>query len=297
MEKNQETRNSNMEILRIIFMIMIVLSHFFLYTGIYNTHPYMGIIFGSFGNLGVNIFVLISSYYLVKSDFKFKKIFKLWFQVFLYSVIIGGACLLSNCTEFNERSILKMFAPISYSQYWFASTYMFLYFIFPFLNKFINRLSQKEYKILLIILTLLLSMVYSVILKSNFFDADGPGTFTWFVYLYLCGGYIRLYNIPYFNDKTKNIIILLLLFITLYFASILLYAFSKSFYFYKLNSIFMVGLAISMFYLFINIKPKFSKMINNIGKFSFSVYLINENPYIRTKLCTKMDEVYNNIKV
>lgn len=40
------------------------------------------------GKLAVNLFVLISGYFLIESEFKFKKVLKLIIQVYCYSIAL-----------------------------------------------------------------------------------------------------------------------------------------------------------------------------------------------------------------
>lgn len=140
-------RESNIELLRIIAMIMIIVHHFELFAGNSNIgnlslNSYIEIALFSFGKLGVNIFVIISGYFLINSKFSTKKIFKLWMQILFYSVGIIGILKLLNIVDINLKEMLKYFLPISYKKYWFASTYMYLYLMFPFLNRLAHSLQQ-----------------------------------------------------------------------------------------------------------------------------------------------------------
>ena len=87
-------RQSNFELLRIVAMLMIVFHHF-AYHGAFNYDStsisisyfwYSLIIMG--GKIGVNIFILISAYFLIlSSGINFKKIFKIIGQVLFYSIL------------------------------------------------------------------------------------------------------------------------------------------------------------------------------------------------------------------
>lgn len=95
---NKRQRNSSIELLRIITMIMIVFHHF-AYHGNFKwdinelTIPhfwYDYIIMG--GKIGVNVFILISGYFLINNNtsiFNFKKIAKMWGEIFFYSISIN----------------------------------------------------------------------------------------------------------------------------------------------------------------------------------------------------------------
>lgn len=91
MEKRKKIRNSNIELLRIISMLFIVMSHYSVHG---NTIP-ENLSFGinqvllqisRVGGLGVAIFVMISGYYLSSSKFRISKIIQLEFQVLFYTI-------------------------------------------------------------------------------------------------------------------------------------------------------------------------------------------------------------------
>ncbi|MEJ1294803.1 acyltransferase family protein [Latilactobacillus sakei] len=86
----KKERNTNIEILRLICMLLIVASHFGSHTS-WNFHPGFGwnkfyvqlLVIG--GHLGVDIFVIITGYFTIMSKYTgFKKVISLWKQV-LYS--------------------------------------------------------------------------------------------------------------------------------------------------------------------------------------------------------------------
>lgn len=93
-------RNSNIELLRIIAMLLIVMHHFSVH-GLGKELPYClnryiagTTILG--GKFGVAIFVLISGYYMCRSRFTVKKLLKIWGQVAFYSLSIFTAFFLMN---------------------------------------------------------------------------------------------------------------------------------------------------------------------------------------------------------
>lgn len=89
MNKN---RNSNFELMRIFAMFLIVFFHACPEGTWFKTSANFYFI-SSFRNwtgmLGNWLFILISGYFVSISSFSWKKIFKLWFQVFSISAAIG----------------------------------------------------------------------------------------------------------------------------------------------------------------------------------------------------------------
>ena len=76
--KNQ--RNSNLEILRILSMVFIVSCHFASCKFedysllISNPNNYLIYFLDLFGKVGVNVFILISAYFMINSKFTLKKL-------------------------------------------------------------------------------------------------------------------------------------------------------------------------------------------------------------------------------
>ena len=80
-----KVRNSSLELFRIITMILIVAHHYVVNSGIMaamaldHTHP-MSLflyIFGAWGKTGINCFVLITGYFMCRSNISAKKFVKL----------------------------------------------------------------------------------------------------------------------------------------------------------------------------------------------------------------------------
>ena len=85
-------RNSNLEILRIISMLFIISYHFSIHGFgevnfvISNMNNYVIYFFGILGKIGVDIFILISAYFMINSKFNLKKLFVLGGEVYFYSL-------------------------------------------------------------------------------------------------------------------------------------------------------------------------------------------------------------------
>lgn len=94
-----KVRDSNIELLRIVSMLMIVILHFLMHGRILKWSA-----FGSkeyaiywmieaFVFVCVNVFVIISGYFLCLSKFKVSRLTKVWFQVLFYSIICTICCM------------------------------------------------------------------------------------------------------------------------------------------------------------------------------------------------------------
>ena len=80
---NHSQRNSNLELLRIIAMIFIIAHHLvtFALDGLPfvadNLNTFVLYFITMFGKMGVNLFIFISAYFMIKSKFTLGKFFKL----------------------------------------------------------------------------------------------------------------------------------------------------------------------------------------------------------------------------
>lgn len=286
----EKIRESNIELLRIFAMIMIVAYHSVRHNLTYiqgsEIHQGIGAVLLGIGQLGTTIFVLISGYFQIDKEFKTKRVVRVYLQLLFYSIIMMIICIAFKFAEFNKLAIIRAFLPISYNEYWFFSAYIILCILTPFLNKFAKSLAKESYKRMLMIFTVIFSLVYSLLYSSRSYAVgDGNlGAVAWFIYLYLLAGYIKLYKIDILENK--KFLYILTIVVSVAFAILLIFLnYTRNhtaFYWYvKINSIFILTLAVLIFHIFKNIKIKQSKIINYIATLAFPVYIIHENYLFR----------------
>lgn len=266
------TRQSNFELLRIVCMILIIAHHFSVHSiipeNISRLNRFIFDVFAIGGKVAVNVFVLISGYFMVKSKFKLQKLLMLIFQTFFYSIVIYIAfCIFGICTLDLKQLFSYLFK--FYNKYWFMIDYLILYAISPFLNKIIYSSSKNAIKLLII---------FAIILQTQILGLD-LGDLVWFCTLYIIAGYIQLYPNQFTNKFLLAFIISILSFIVIIL-------------FYTLGHICLWGLkdivclicSISLFCTFKNIKIKNNKIINFISSTTLGIYLIHDNLLIRPML-------------
>lgn len=306
MHKDQSqlsNRNSSIELLRILTMIMIVSCHFATHGKFSFDEKTISIpllwwnIIEMGGNLGVDVFVIISGYFLVTSSRDFVKldhILKFWGQVFFYSVSIYLLSCVFKVANFDLATCIKTLFPITFGSWWFASTYFVLYLVHPFLNMLLQKLDKKTYQ-KLIVTQLMLWCIIPTFTSSNY----ESNSLIWFITLYSVAGYIRLFGLnPQFTSK--HYFVFWILFSGLrYFSSIILlmigtkipFASKYSLYFYEQQSVLTFLSALSLFLVFEKWELKYTKWINTLASATFGVYLIHENSIIRHLLWI---EVFKN---
>lgn len=288
-EQNNIERNSSFELLRILAIIMIVASHFSAHgefsfpLGISINKGFMQLL-SLGGKIGVNIFVLISGYFLIVSDsFKLKKLVKLWFQIFFYSFSIYLIFLFIGGYPFKLDEFISSCFPIISNKYWFAGIYVILYLYIPYINKFLFSLDKNTYKKLLLTMFFCWSLIPTLTAQPMY------GTdLIWFLFLYCFAAYIRLY----FNNKETSkkyflfaVVVCVLTFLsTIIFDGMGEYLNDMNFYatyLYGKEKIPIFLISLFLFLGFKNLDIKKSKVINVLASATFGVYLIHDNELVR----------------
>lgn len=297
MEKVKK-RDANFELLRIISMFMIVTLHYTQNSGVlenngtYTLQNIFFIFMNTVCSVGVNCFVLISGYYLINSKFKIQKIIHLWGLVLFYSWGIYLIYKMTNHSIVNPMNPIEtiyVFTPVLNVHYWFIVPYLALYIIFPFLNKMINALNQKQLKVLLIIFFVLMSVINNITPLNQNFEAVGGHSILWFMFLYGVGAYIKKYkNENEGKEKYKYLLYFTICIILGFIFKIIFENLSNlnillqyaNYRVIAFNSVFAFLGAVSLFMFFKNIKIKgrtTGKCISFISKNVFAVYLIHEH--------------------
>lgn len=293
-------RKSNIEVLRIISILMIIASHVANYFTLTNSGTFNQLTYYFFrlcGEFGVMCFVLISGYFMITSKFNFSKLCRIIFQILFYSVL---GCVISVLAGVNEPNLLRYsLFPLTYNNNWFATAYVLLYLFSPFINKFIHSLSEKSFLKLLLVLFFTLSILpnlLNITLKMQTIDSvfDYHNRFSALVmltFLYMLGAYIQKYPKGLFYKKKACATIGIFLYLATFLSEVILYFLSKRIdkltdcidYFRDMNSAPLLIAAFFTFLWFKEIKMKPSVWINTLAASTFGVYLIHCNAFIGNK--------------
>lgn len=289
-------RQSNFELLRIVAMLMIVCHHFSFHGGFAFTNTEINIsriwvnLLSMGGKIGVDIYVLISGFFLINDKeifFNFKRLLKLWFQIAFYSIAITMLFTLCRGDSLGIQTAIKMLLPITFSQWWFASTYFVLYLVHPFINRFLLNLDKSTYQKFLV-----LCITCWCIIPTFTTSAYQGNALIWFITLYSVAAYIRLYDLNP-KAKGKHYVVLWLAFSVLtYLSSIVFDALGKRYEVFSIHDCYFFGqeklsillVSLCLFMAFKNMTIKDNKLINLVASATFGVYLIHDNNLIRSFL-------------
>lgn len=193
----QIVRDSNIELLRIICMLFIICGHIIMvhkYENTFDSSWYINQVIRPFCTVSVNIFILITGYFGLK--LKYKKLLTLNGMVTFYSVVFLIISIILGIHTLTFSKDWMQLLPVVTKQYWFITIYFILCLISPFLNILIEHLNKKSYKNLLITMFLAFVIIPTLGFITNFppiTEDSGYGIIN-FIFLYLTGRYIRLYN-------------------------------------------------------------------------------------------------------
>lgn len=304
MKSANQSRQANIELLRILAMFGIILMHMMNHGGLLTwsqkgTFSYVAswMLFSP-GMHSINILLLISGYFLVEQRFSTWKLYKLASQVLFYSLPITLIFWFFLGTEKDTKYLVYSLLPITSDFYWYISMYAGLYLLSPILNKLIRALGRKQMMCVCVLLFALISVWPNVAFFSSTLNTAGGVSIAWFVAVYFFGAYIRLYYVPDGKVGTKAIISLALLtalplsrfffewIVTTPLGKIdvlndLLWGYSL---FYNYSSILVTITSIAVFITFLNIRnipQNVGKWINYIASSAFGVYLLHDHAYIR----------------
>lgn len=280
----KQSRQSGIELLRIIAMLMIVAHHFSIH-GIFSNWSYNSSflevinsfwsgLLCSFGKVGVDIFIIITGYFNISKSFRFSKALNIFLQTIFYAFLIFMAFFIAG----NKINF------IGSSSYWFIKYYLILYLLTPILNKVIIAFPKKVSDIVFI-LTLIIGFIMPLFFKHVDFGVLGT-----FVALYFVGAYYKLR--PIYLDKKYCVILFTSAFVFLVGSLVLQIGYGEFsvnvMKYMSLYSIFTLIFALTLFDYFVKLKIGDNALINKIAKSVFGVYLIHDNSNIRPLLWNKV---------
>lgn len=282
------SRNSNIELLRIVLMIFVITLH---YNGM-SGHAmafcneeinfYFTRITESLSICAVNCFMIISGFFLAfNKEIKLKRIFHIlgiviginFFTEFVYIAI---------ARQFSIKSLIRCFLPENY----FSTFYIITYILSPFINSVFDKIKDKKKTSYFISILIALFIVYPTLYDSitKHFDItlsgldtiNGAGlgnaggyTIVNFIVMYCIGAYLRRF--PSVFEKHKLLIILSYILSVLIIFLNQLFVPETALCYYN---IFVVINAISIFLIFLQFN--FSvPAINYVSKATLGVFCLH----------------------
>lgn len=295
--RSREGRQSNIELLRCILMLMVVVLHY------NNAEMGGGFLYAEGNNLvllkffeaicvcAVNCFVLISAYFLSDTDKRtWKKPIRLLAMVSGYKLLCYVIAVMLGYQEFGLYGLISNLIPNN----WFIILFCVMYIISGYMNGVFEQLEKKRLEEF-IVFSIGVFVLYPTILEAaaarflGTTELAGFGTVTMFgscsgytivnfMLLYLIGGYLKRYwKIPGEKKEKRKYG---RLFFGFFVCSVLL-DFLMSFCtetYTSYSNIFVLAEAVTLFMTFLHINIKCNMGINCMAKSAFGIYLLHTCP-------------------
>lgn len=291
-------RKSNIELMRIVCIILVIMHHYYVH-GTWNTgggyEPTPGNqtllrAMGMGGKLAINCFVLITGYFGVSATTNVKKkIIQLCADRWFYSMLISAVMLGIGWYTVSINYVLRALFPILTCRHNYMTTFIMLYLCIPFLNKFIKSVSKEEMRNFCILLTVLISIIPSVLTLTKLYTNNVYSYLAWMLYIYCLGAYIRLYEpaLPWKLISGGSILLMLFMVIV----AEPNWEWLPIGYTTTQHNILMLIASVSIFCVFLKIKIGYNKFINFFASSTLAVLLIHDDPLVRGVIWTK---IFNN---
>ncbi len=317
----QNARMANMELLRIISMMLVIVLHF-LGKGMeigsnevvnpqMQGYQYLAGLLKAFAIVAVNVYMLISGYFLCESTFRIKRLLSLLLQLWFYSIGVGlVAALFGYLPEegFSIYYLAQLLLPVSTNHYWFMTAYVFMYLFAPLLALGVRYMTKKQHLTVLGLLLFTFSFIKSVCPIPLTTDHQGYDVI-WYLCIFLVAAYIRRYGIPFFCNKRRCFLVYagmtILIFGTMLALRTVFLRTGKLREMitmsYNYNHVFVLISSVALFCLFtfVIIKTGFwGKLICSIAPYTLGVYMLHEHIAIRyewPKLIFKLTGIPNGI--
>lgn len=305
----KKERDSGIELLRIFAIMMVIGVHTFLYGNYYEkaievggivaeTAKYLKLLFRP----AVNIFVIITGYFMARSVFDLKKSYKRLFSTYLtlyfYSIVLSLLTLWLGPEYYTidgeikgiSEIIAEMLLPLFSQQWYFLTDYILMCLFAPFVNLILQNITKKQFQILIGISTVVLSLWMNLTSIKPFDDilrvygyeeiVEGKNLFS-FLYIYMLGGYIGMYVKV---RKRPQFLYLIASFFFVWVNYLILVNFDKALNYEEISIYYsnpLVVLSSVCALLFFKDLHFHNRIINTFASTTIGIYAIHEFKFVR----------------
>ncbi len=284
-EKTVRKYHYGLDLLRIISMFMIVVTHvlgkgeirssvsgesdpYFITTWIIQV-----LVYGA-----VNCYALISGYVGVHTSYKYSKLANIWLQVFFYSFGITFFIYLLGFPV-GLKDWQHAFLPIVSGNYWYITAYFGLLIFIPVINAGLRGLSDRQLGHLVLLMTIVFSVLPAVMNNSVAeFSLSKGFEMTWLMILYILGAYLERLDLEVFRRSY----LLMLFFFCMFVTYVMKFLVGNIWYWYVSPSL-SLG-AVSLFIIFAKMplseKSRLYPFIVMVSPATLGIYLAHLHPLL-----------------
>ena len=289
-QRPAEGRNYGIDALRLFAMFMVSFLHMLSRGGVLNASGgncyKVSWSLAVFTYCAVNCYGVISGFVLYSDrerPFKYKRYISLWMQVWTYSIVLYAFAYVAKPWLVRDVALKSVLFPVSAGFYWYFSAYTGLFFLIPWLNRFVRERSREEMNRFM--LTIFLVFSAYAFLSGFFIGVDifklGKGySFIWLVFLYLTGAWMKKCGIVERIKSRYAVLAILLCGGATFAASLLKDAIKWKLMYYINPAMLIMAVAYVVIFARLKVGKTAVKIIKCFAPASFGVYLLQVHPAV-----------------
>lgn len=292
-------RSSNLELARIVAMLSIVAHHYVVNSGAIEAISQAGEGPGSlflqlwsmWGKTAINVFVLITGYFMCEKEFRWRRVAKLIFQIEFWKVALLPLFLFAGLPfKAGIKGVLSIvFLPFLNVNNGFTASFLVFYLAMPFLKLFIDSGGRSLHAAAVALLLAVETVSFTFFRNSAAFTEV-----SWYCALFLIAAWLRRYP-PAFIDDYKACRTLFAGSVMLAVVSVLTIdalcavlgvpSFEKGLYFVdQSGKVMALVVGLTCFLFFRTLPLPQSRPINVVASTTFGVLLVHANSDAMRKL-------------
>jgi hypothetical protein len=280
----KKTRDSNMELLRIVAMLLVMIVHAsYRALGLPTLEMlvedpqsgFLRLLTESFSIMAVNVFVMLSGWYGIR--LRWSRLAELLFQVLFFGLVCVGIAYIA--TGSLPTSIAKCVLMLGEGDYWFVKTYLALYLLSPVLNAFVEHASRRQMETTLLTL-FAFQWVFGWIFNATIW-LNGGYSLPSFVCLYLLARYMNIHR-PRFTKFGRQTDISIYI-VTCAFMTVSIFLLKRYFnlggvlYYYNSPTAILAAAYLLLFFSKLHLQ---SRIVNWVAISALAIYLTHSNSYL-----------------
>lgn len=301
MNSATKQRESNIELLRLLAMMLVIVTHIdgnslgypmpedYL---INHSSVFLRLLFASLSAVCVDLFILISGWFGIYPNKR--KFFSFIYQCLFFSLSMYVIACIVGKASFTPYQLFRNCILIDY---WFIPAYIGLYVLAPVMNSFVEQSNKKQFTCIVVGL-FILELLYGWKFETAGFNSGY--SIIHFLLLYLIARYLRKYTFQLIKLPAGCDVLIFLLLSLLSTILGMLYLkngrgeFEYYYLFEDHSSPITILAAIFLFLAFTKIRIGYNKVINYLASSAFAIYLFHQHPTAIPKFKTITNSLFYN---